>query len=134
MRGQRPSKKARNISGLQNQHKNSEEALQGSDGPKESSRSRAPSPEEVCDVEAPHVFDTLNLDYAADGSDIEGGVLESDVEELEGWADVELNDERVGRALAELALRDDPKDGEWIPGRLKKRSKQGEQCQKNHGR
>lgn len=48
-------------------------------------------------------------------SEAEDSGEESDVEDYEesGWVDI--GDEEFGKRLAEMALKDDPKDFDWVP-------------------
>lgn len=118
MKRGRPSKRAKkNISGLRNQPSQASTALSASPSPVASvvnsrassvSGSRLPAPPE----EIPVHLDSLRVDWA--GEDEEDNTDVDDELDDDGW-----DDEEFGMRLAEMAEREDGKDSDWIPAKLK---------------
>jgi hypothetical protein len=109
----RPAK-VRNISGLCNQCRDSFSAEDS--WPVQASRSLTSTTEgPVNEAELKIAFDGLKANYMEETSDSEE---DSEREEISDWED--LNDKAFSECLAEIALKDDPKDADWIPEKLKR--------------
>jgi hypothetical protein len=109
----RPTK-VRNISGLRNQRRDSFSAEDS--WPVQASRSLTSTTEGlVNEAELKIAFDGLKANYMEETSDSEE---DSEREEISDWED--LNDKAFSELLAEIALKDDPKDADWIPEKLKR--------------
>ena len=123
-----PRKKARNLNGLQNQ---------ANSAPCEASADSVDS-DSSCDVDHKGkylsgeldidltvAFDSACLDWCkedAAGSD-------SEIEEMSEWE--ELDDENFGKALVDMALKNDAKDYDWIPPRFRRQKKGNEHSTSN---
>ena len=57
------------------------------------------------------MFDSLKLDYLQEDSSSEDS-------ELSNWEN--LDDNTFSESLAQIALKDNPKDKDWIPEKLKR--------------
>jgi hypothetical protein len=70
---------------------------------------------EDADLEVTTVLDSLKMDYSQEDSD------GSEVDESPDWE--ELDNQEFGHLLAAMAVKDDPRDADWIPDYLKKKPK-----------
>ena len=118
-----PRKKVRNVYGLRNQANPAPRKSSADSVDSDSSRDVDHKKKHLSrglDIELTVAFDSARLDWCkedAAGSD-------SEIEEMSEWE--ELDDEAFGKALADMALKNDAKDCDWIPPRFRRQKKGNE--------
>jgi hypothetical protein len=117
----RPSKRARNITGLRNQHQPAVSHLPNEERPTRNPvpiRSRESRPHDDPEADLGIYFDSARL--VIDDDD-DGMVSEPDLEELQEFG--EWDDEELQERMYMLAVEegDDPSDENWVPPQLKKK-------------
>lgn len=133
-RGRPPKKCSRNISGLRHQHRHdSTSASESDDHSCDNPKRKSPTPATVSnDADTESDDDLLTWDMmrlrADDEEEIMDRELGSDSEVEEAGDCEEFGDEEFEERMIELAIRDDPKDTDWLPSVMLKahRRKKGE--------
>lgn len=124
-RGRPPKKRSRNTSGLCNQIRHSTSGSSASDSDDASRKSLTPA---IVDSAAQSIEsddELLKWDEMRSRADEEEEILyrdiglESEVEEVSDCE--EFGDEEFERKMVELAIRDNPKDTDWLPVAIRNR-------------
>ncbi|KII84350.1 hypothetical protein PLICRDRAFT_46228 [Plicaturopsis crispa FD-325 SS-3] len=122
----RPSKRARNKSGLKNQSRAARSNPSDSvadDARRSSSQSSGSTDQDQEEsewAELTRIFDGLKLQYSEEGSEFEGDDDLEDVDEQSEWEGLE--DEEFTEVLAAMAIDEDPNDHDWIPEKIRKKA------------
>jgi hypothetical protein len=125
-RGRPPKKRSRNISGLRHQRRHdSSSASESDDLCFDNSKRKSLTPATTCnDADTESDDDLLTWDMRRSRADNEEEIMDqepgSDSEVEEAGDCEEFGDEEFEERMIELAIRDDPKDTDWLPSAMLK--------------